>query len=230
MRFLMVLLLTFVTSSFATSPNTFAQAKKIVGQLFVNHQQTLYCQCQYDKKQVDLASCGMQSADAIKRAHRTEIEHIMAAEHFGHYFQCWREPLCEHHGKPYKGRACCEKIDASFRHMESELYNLWPAVGLINQARSNYRFSSLQQKGQIYGCQFTIDKTLHRVEPSDAAKGIIARANLFMSEHYGIALSPAQHRLFDAWNKQFPPSQWEITWASHIASIEGYENNFIKNT
>lgn len=37
----------------------------------------------------------------------------------------------------YKGRKCCEKIDATFQRAEAELYNLWPAEGLVNQARAN---------------------------------------------------------------------------------------------
>ena len=89
MRSLIVFFITFlVTSSFATSPNTFAQAKKIAGQVFTHHQQTLYCQCQYDKKQIDLASCGMQAADTIKRAHRMEWEHMMPAQQFGQHLEC----------------------------------------------------------------------------------------------------------------------------------------------
>ena len=72
-----------------------------------------------------------------------------------------------------------------------------------------------------------IDKATHRAEPPDFAKGIVARAYLFMSEHYGLSLSPSQKKLFIAWNKTFAPSAWEKKWALQVAVIEGYENKYI---
>ena len=78
-----------------------------------------------------------------------------------------------------------------------------------------------------FGCSIKIDKSNRRVEPSDVAKGVVARAYLFMSEHYQLSLSKQQEQLFRAWNKQFPPSAWEYQWASHVAQIEGYPNPYI---
>lgn len=223
-----VLFLFFSTSGFTQSPNSFAQSKKIAAELFQAHSETIYCHCVYKEREVDLASCSMQGAEPKKRAHRIEWEHIMAAEHFGQHFECWRTPLCvTSTGISYKGRACCEHIDERFRHLESELYNLWPEVGLVNQARSNYRFGMLAQKKDFMGCRIKIDTKLHRAEPPDFAKGVVARAYLFMANHYDVPLSPAQKKLFEAWNKQFAPSQWEKGWASQVAAIEGYENPYI---
>ena len=212
----------------AASPNSFAEAKKIARAVFSEHRATLYCGCHYNAlNEIDLASCNMQAAGFRKRAHHVEWEHMMPAENFGRQFTCWRERLCQKHGKPYKGRACCEKIDPTFRHAEAELYNLWPAVGLVNQARSNYRFSPLETTIGFYGCDIEIDATLRKVEPPDRAKGIVARANLFMSDKYQVQLSEAQRKLFEIWNTQFPPNAWEKNWASKIASIEGYSNPYI---
>lgn len=226
LRFLF--LLCCISLSYAQSPGSFSQSKKIAAQLFEQHPQTIYCQCSYEEKEVNLASCGMQAADSIKRAHRIEWEHVMAAEHFGQQFECWREPMCaDSHGKPYKGRRCCEKIDAQFRHVEAELYNLWPEVGAVNQARSNYRFGVLPEQTDYLGCAMKIDKASHRAEPPDSAKGIVARTYLFMTEHYGLSLSPSQRKLFIAWNKAFKPSVWEKQWALQVALIEGYENSYI---
>lgn len=227
--FRFVLLLGFICSfSYAQSPGSFPKSKKIAAQLFQNHPQTIYCQCTYEDKEVNLASCGMEAADSMKRAHRIEWEHVMAAEHFGQQFECWREPMCEDkNGKPYKGRQCCEQIDEQFRHVEAELYNLWPEVGMVNKARSNYRFGVLPQQTDYFGCAIKIDKASHRAEPPDSAKGIVARAYLFMTEHYGLTLSPSQKKLFIAWNKAFKPSAWEKQWALQVAFVEGYENSYI---
>ncbi|WP_131781534.1 endonuclease [Legionella gresilensis] len=209
----------------------FGQAKKNARVLFAFHRETLYCHCRFDARlQVDLNSCNMQSAAKFKRAHRVEWEHMMPAENFGNQFACWRELLCQkQNGKLYRGRACCERIDPKFRQAEAELYNLWPAVGLVNQARSNYRYSMLDTHTTFYGCPITIDSSTRRVEPADYAKGIVARANLFMSYKYKIRLSEAQRTLFLSWDEQFPPNDIEIQWAQAVAKIEGYENPYIFN-
>ncbi|CAM4376641.1 MAG: Nuclease NucM [Legionella sp.] len=228
MRYVFTLIVLISSATFADSPNSFTQAKKIAAQLFRAHPHTVYCGCSYQEKSVNLASCGMQQASDKKRANRIEWEHICAAEHFGQQFTCWREPLCkDKNGRAFKGRKCCQKIDERFRHMEAELYNLWPESGLVNQARSNYRFGVLPNQEGYYGCSIKIDKSLRRVEPSDEAKGIVARAYLFMSEHYTLSLSRQQEQLFRAWNKQFPPTVWEQEWATQVAQIEGYPNHYI---
>ncbi|WP_058532951.1 endonuclease [Legionella saoudiensis] len=228
MRFFLYGLLFLCHCLWADSPSSFAQSKKIVQQLFQNHPQTIYCGCTFQNKTVNLDSCGMGEAEIKKRAHRIEVEHVMAVEHFSQHFACWRTPMCtDSHGKAFKGRKCCEKVDAQFRHVEAELYNLWPEVGLINQARSNYRFGIVPTQDNYFGCAIKIDKSTRRVEPADAAKGVVARAYLFMSEHYHLSLSKQQEQLFLAWNKQFPPTSWEYQWAKQVAQIEGYSNPYI---
>ncbi|QBS08992.1 endonuclease [Legionella israelensis] len=224
----LLIILCMVTVAYAKAPANFPQAKKIAAQIFNDKRETLYCGCKYNaKKQVDLAGCHMQKASIIKRAHRMEWEHMMPAEHFGRHFKCWREPICSKHGKPYKGRPCCEKVDADFRKAEAELYNLWPAVGVINQLRSNYRYSPLSHKHLTYGCDFTADRSLRKAEPPARVKGLVARANLFMAEKYHVRLSKAQRKLFEVWNKEHPPGDWEKEWARRVAKIEGYPNPYI---
>ena len=222
------LTLLFPLSINAQPPKNFSMAKKEVRKLFSNDRRTLYCNCKFDKyNRIDLKSCHMQQASSKKRAHRVEAEHIMPASTFGRHFACWREKLCtKKKGKKYKGRKCCEKIDSKFKRTEAELYNLWPANGLTNGARSNYKFSSISGNQKFYGCNFKIQN--RSVEPSDQSKGIVARANLFMSDKYNINLSKAQRNLFNAWNKKFKPTIREINWSEKVARIEGYYNPYIK--
>jgi len=215
--------------SFPEPPHNFQQAKRDAAVIFDAHRQTLYCGCAYNKqRQIDLAGCHMETAQHKKRAAHMEWEHMMPAENFGRQFKCWRETLCRNKGKPYKGRKCCEKIDNNFKQAEAELYNLWPAEGLVNQARSNYRYAELAGKADFFGCSFKVDRRLRQVEPDDRIKGLVARANLFMSDQYNIKLSPAQKQLFEVWSQRFPPDAWEKQWASQVADIEGYENRYIK--
>ena len=77
MRYLIYIFLFCSSLVFADSPNSFTQSKKIVRQLFQSHPKTIYCGCSFNDKTVDLNSCGMQAAINKKRAHRTEVEHIL---------------------------------------------------------------------------------------------------------------------------------------------------------
>lgn len=223
---LFLFLCTFINPLHALS--SFSLAKKIASHLFQNHRVTLYCRCQYTKSNVvDLSSCNMQLAESIKRAHRVEWEHMMPAENFGKQLRCWTEEICIQNNKRNKGRQCCEKVDSTFNAMEGELYNLWPSVGLVNQARSNYRYGILEEESTFYGCNFKVNSKLRKAEPSSKAKGIVARANLFMAKKYNLNLSASQKGLFEAWNIQYPPSNFEKQWASNVAEIQGYKNPYI---
>lgn len=211
----------------AEPPASFSIAKKQARKIFSNNRETLYCGCKYDQyNKVNLKSCGMRSAIRNKRANRIEWEHIVPAENIGGHFKCWREKICKtRKGKRYKGRKCCERQNKNFRRAEAELYNLWPAVGLVNAARLNYRYAPLNGSEHFYGCDFK--RQGRKVEPRDEAKGIVARASLFMSDRYNIRLSKSQRQLFRAWNKQFKPSKREIDWAKSVQKIEGYSNPYI---
>lgn len=223
-----IILFSLPSSAYAEPPATFQKAKKIARIIFSAHPKTLYCGCHFDAlMRVNLASCHMQSAASLARAHLVEWEHMMPAENFGRHFLCWREAVCHSHKKSYKGRKCCKKIDPLYRRAEAELYNLWPAVGLVNQARSNYRFAELQTDQTYYGCQFKVDNQVRKVEPSNHAKGIVARANLFMADKYHIRLSKAQRALFLKWSICYPPDSWEKKWAATVAKLEGYNNPYI---
>lgn len=216
--------------SFAVRPLNFTQAKDMAGRLFSSNRVTLYCHCRFNlDKEVNLDSCNMQTAKPLQRANRIEWEHMMPAEHFGRKFACWNQSICvnSQNGKSFKGRKCCEKIDEEYRKTEGELFNLWPAVGAVNQLRSNYEFGIVDNKRGYYGCEFDVDPDTKIAEPPDRAKGIVARANLFMADKYHVTLSASERKLFLQWNKQFPPDKWELAWANNVASQVGYENPYI---
>ena len=77
MRYLVFCVVFLSSLCSANPPHNFPQAKKIAGQIFASHPQTLYCQCRYEGKQIDLASCNMLDAVSQKRAHRLEWEHML---------------------------------------------------------------------------------------------------------------------------------------------------------
>lgn len=215
-------------------PHNFRQAKNIANHIFMNYPETIYSGCQLGAaKHVDLNSCGFKPNVNSPRDLRLEYEHLLPMASAKHHFKCWREPLCVNaKGRTFKGRRCCQQIDQSFQQLEGELFNLWPEVGSINQARHDFKFtefSDVEKKrlGRYRGLPIYIDFKYKRIEPRDEAKGLVARASLFVFRQYKIRLSQAQLKLFQYWNKKYPPKEMELKWAAKIAKIEGYPNTFI---
>ena len=88
--------------------------------------------------------------------------------------------------------------------------NLVPAVGEINGDRSNFRFGILEGEVRNYGqCDMEIDFKQRVAEPPPHRRGDIARIYFYMSKKYNLKISSAQHKLFTAWDKQDPISEWE---------------------
>lgn len=232
--FIFFLTFNLAFSSYAAPPKNFTQAKKIVKQIFKDHRLTLYCNCKYDNYgKINHKSCNMQPIKHMYRANRLEFEHIMPMSSITKQFKCGREKICIGKSrKKYSGRACCRKINPKYRKIEAELFNLWPVVGSINRERLDYRFTKFSSKvftpeNFFDNCPILIDDNLRAVEPRDEIKGLVARASLFMAKKYDIKLSKQQENLFNAWNKKYPPDEWELTWAKRITEITGYPNEFI---
>lgn len=147
---------------------------------------------------------------------------------------CWRQSVClNRKGRQYGGRHCCEKTDAEFRKMYNDLHNLVPAIGEVNKLRAHYRFVDRVQSrssGDIMSfCEMAIDEKSHQVQPPPHIKGVIARAHLYMAEVYGVKLQNQQIVQYRRWNREYPPSAWEIEWNKRIARIDGTNNTYISN-
>jgi len=94
--------------------------------------------------------------------------------------------------------------------MEADLMNLVPAIGEINGNRSNYSFSMLEGEPRVYGaCDFEVDFKARKAEPAPEVRGDIARIYWYMRDTYGFQISKKQQRLFEAWSKLDPVSEWE---------------------
>jgi len=214
-----------------TTPKSFREAKRVARKIFINHPSTFYCNCNFDENgNIDLKNCGYVAGKYPKRAQHIEFEHIMPAHHFGKNLPCWRKFLCTRaDGSTYRGRQCCQKIDVRFQRMEADLHNIVPAVGEINQARSNYSFAELPHfpAGQYGKCPIKIDARHHLVEPQAPIRGLIARAYLYMSVRYNIPLQSQEFTLFHKWNAEYPVSAWEQAWNKEVTHIQGNPNTLI---
>ena len=217
-----------------TKINSFNKAKRHMAEVYKGAEQTFYCGCKYTGKQVDHKSCAYKPRNPKnKRAHRVEWEHVVPAWDFGRAFPEWRNghPSCvDSKGKKFKGRNCARKVSQTFRLMESDLYNLVPAIGEVNSDRSNKPAMKILNKVKLndYGaCKTLISQD--GVEPRDEMKGFVARTYKYMNAAYpgkGI-ISRKNQKLFDAWDASYPPGKDEIERAKRIEAIQGNQNTFV---
>ncbi len=236
MRFAMIfLLLAFLSASNAIARNqsisSFSKAKKILQrQVYTNHQTTIYCGASFDTdKNVEPLS-GFSTNKYKKRAKKIEWEHVVPAENFGRTFKEWRDgdaQCVNSKGESFKGRNCARKVNTEFRFMEADLFNLYPAIGAVNAARSNYNFVMLPDSKSSFGsCDMRIES--RKAQPPESARGRIARTYLYMDHSYPrYRMSKQQQKLMIAWDKMYPVSKWECTRAARIKEIQGGDNPFV---
>lgn len=212
---------------------SFHKAKKIMEKEVVfDHRVTLYCGARFDEDKRVFLPKGFATSAHKKRVSKVEWEHVVPAENFGRAFQEWRDGdsrCVDSRGGNFKGRKCAEKVNVLYRYMQSDLYNLYPAIGAVNAERGNKNFEALSTSlpPSFGSCQLKIDA--NKVEPPDQAKGVVARTYKYMSFAYPLFnMSASQKKLMDTWDKQFPVQAWECRRAKRIESIQGNENPFVK--
>ena len=214
-----------------TEIERFNAAKKLLEtKVYHDHRVTFYCQAPFDKRKNITLPQGFTTEKHAKRAHRVEWEHVVPAENFGRSFEAWRDghDSCVRNDKPYKGRACAQKVEKEFRYMEADMYNLYPAIGAVNATRSNFRFARLGDVPSSFGsCPMTVQNG--RVQPPTYTRGAIARTMLYMADAYPkFRLSRQDQKLYQAWDRLYPVDQWECIRASRIEQIQKNRNRFVK--
>ena len=90
MKLALVFTFSFSASGWAVGNekiSSFREAKKLASKIHEEHPFTIYCNCRYRGKQIDLASCGYKvHGKNDHRARRLEWEHVVPAENFGKSF------------------------------------------------------------------------------------------------------------------------------------------------
>jgi deoxyribonuclease-1 len=225
------------TQAAITGNNTFEsfdKAKRILLQkVYADHQSEFYCDNPFNtKKEVIPQAKGYQPRGKSRRTTTIEWEHIVPAEAFGQSFPEWRKGHkdCIRGQKPYKGRACADKLNAEYRHMQADLYNLVPAIGELNGLRSNYSYAMIPGEERQFGsCDFEVQD--QKVEPREQVRGDIARTYFYMEAAYpgrGI-VSGKNRKLLEAWDRMDPVDTWECTRASRIEALQKNVNPFVKS-
>ncbi|MGR5187318.1 endonuclease [Photobacterium damselae] len=218
----------FAVANGNTTNDSFNKAKRTLERsVYFDHRETLYCGAQFTKKKQVIAPQGFESSVYKKRAQRIEWEHVVPAENFGRAFKEWRSghsSCVDSKGRSFKGRKCAEKVNMQYRFMQSDMYNLFPAIGSVNALRSNYNFTLLPHEQNDFGrCAMKIAG--RKAEPPKGARGRIARAYLYMDKTYPLyKMSRQQRILMHAWDKMYPVSQWECIRAKRIEKLQGNIN------
>lgn len=239
---LLTLLILCATLLFSAN-ESFSKSKKTLFKIHANHPYTFYCGCEYDHKNkenmINRSSCGYLPRNELTKKGKLNMstrrmgwEHIVPAENFGREFSCWRDgdaKCIKSNGKSFKGRKCCQKVNKKFRIMQADMHNLQPAIAELNAHRANFKFDTVVAKSGQYGeCRFEVDFKAKRARVKEELRGTIARTYLYFNKQYGMKLSKQELQKYQAWNKSYPPTQWEIQRNKEIAKAQGNANQFIK--
>jgi deoxyribonuclease-1 len=161
---------------------------------------TLYCNCTWNKKKVDLSSCGLDGyfpKKYRKRVNRTEAEHIIPASWMLKVNNKIRQCVLDSKEHKSSVRKYCQKHDKGFKKAHNDLVNLFPTVGQINAERSNKPFvDTLKSVKKSYGI-CSAESGSRGFVPPDNKKGDIARVAFYMSKTYGVVYSKRQQLLFE---------------------------------
>lgn len=207
----------------AVGHRNFSDAKRVLPGVFSGKlQEEFYCGCDYQGKDVDLASCGYQPRKNEQRASRIEWEHVVPAWVIGHQRQCWQKG----------GREQCADKDQIYQVAEGDLNNLVPSVGEVNGDRSNFPYSAWDSSPEpIYGsCQTVVDFKLKRAQPRPEVRGRIARIYFYMHERYALSISKQDRQLMCGWGKQYPIDEWERERNRRIRALQGEGNAYVEST
>lgn len=208
---------------------SFKQAKRLMfTKIYIDYRKTIYCNVEFDGNNM-ITLDGFTSSKYIDRSTKLEWEHVVPAENFGKALQVWEndDSRCSNDNN----RDCARKISPEFKQMEADMHNIFPVVGSVNAMRSNYNFvaSVEDHEAQPFSeCDIKVGR--RKVVPPKHAKGVIARAYLYMEDRYkdyGYNMSSSQRKLMQAWNKTYPVDHWECIRDDRIARIQGNHNKFI---
>ena len=212
---------------------SFRAAKSLLTVLYAERPCTLYSDCRFTADHmVDYHHCAYVPRRIDGRANRIEWEHIVPAEAFGHGIAAWRDghvACVDQHG-PFRGRRCAAKASREYRRMESDLYNLVPEIGEVNQLRSNKPMAELaaQEGDELRSVGGVVATTAF--SPRAGVKGDVARTYLYMDAAYPHVklLSGKKAQLYWAWSLRDPVDTWECRRAYRIEGLQGNENPFVK--
>lgn len=229
---------------------SFYNTKRIMlDKIYYDHLQTLYCNAEFNKfkqikipqgfklpdiRNVDFKVYDISEEELQNKAIRMEWEHIVPAENFGRTFTEWSKGhanCVSNKGKHFNGRSCAVQENEEFRYMYTDMYNLYPSIGVINYLRANFNFTQFNPKDNVkntFGsCKLKIYH--NKVEPADAVKGFIARTYFYMEQTYPrYKIGEPMRGILRNWDKIYPVTDWECRRAYRIEKVQGNAHEYLK--
>lgn len=221
-----------------TTFQSFQEVKDILEkEVYHDHRISFYCGCHFSKNKKVRCKTGEG-----KRAKTIEWEHVVPASRFGNTFESWESSESWQCRLPvllrkilflkcrkYSGRENARRGSEAYRLMESDMHNLVPAVGLINQRRSNRLYGIIPGEVRAFGrCDFEVaDDT---AEPAPHIRGDIARIYYYMAFAYEdrMTLSEAERQMFQVWDMEDPVDEWECERSMRIERIQDNVNPYVE--
>ncbi|MDM8522652.1 endonuclease [Desulfococcaceae bacterium HSG8] len=166
-----------------TKYESFTTVKKLLlSKVYDTRKRTFYCDCPFTADKHVGSSKKFKPKKKSARSSRIEWEHIVPAHAFGSTFKAWHKTYrpwkCWLSFLPWvkcrsvKGRENARRASVEYRYMESDMYNLVPAIGEVNQARSNYPFRIIRGEKREYGpCDIEISD--RKAEPAPRIRGTL---------------------------------------------------------
>lgn len=157
-----------------------------------------------------------------------QVEHIFPAS--------WMKEAAGCAG--FSRRVYRERSDR-FNIMEAGLHNLHPAIGKVNQDRSNFKFAIIggDDGDKVYqhnripgGCDFEYNEDSDSVEPPKNVRGDAARAVFYIMYEYGARIDNEMAELLVKWHTDDPVSAHERFRNDKIEELQGNRNIFIDGT
>ncbi len=223
----------FVISASANAV-TFSSAKRALYQkVYGNQGFTIYTNCAWKRKKVDLQSCNLDHAfprKQQKRAHRIEAEHLFPASWLFKMNGQWRNCVKQAKRLRKSARKYCRKHDSSYQRAHNDLINLRPSVGQINADRSNKPYSdqlSGEKKKTFRGRNKTMIITSRVAIPPASIRGDIARVGFYMMKHYRLRLNDRTVTMLKTWAENDPVSASEIRLNQRIKAVQGWGNEYV---
>ena len=121
---------------------------------------------------------------------------------------------------------CRDSGNKLFARMEADMHNMYPVWSALVTYRNGLRFGEIAgEHWRFEDCDIEWQGGI--LEPRPLARGNIARAMLYMHEHYGLKLEPEMLKLMVQWQSEDPPSNQETERNKQIEIIQGNRNPFI---
>ncbi|EKF74611.1 endonuclease I [Alcanivorax hongdengensis A-11-3] len=142
---------------------------------------------------------------------RIAVEHVYTERNLRNHLNCSSARSCEQ--------------NADYVKMRADMHNMFPVTRHAELDRRRTLFGELpDSENSDADCGYKL--SFQSFEPPDHAKGNVARAMLYMYDHYDLPLIGTL-QMYQQWNRLDPVDDAERQRNARIKTIQGNSNPFI---